>query len=159
MLYIEEARGWYVLAPPDVVCAAAMDIAEADMRRGAACFGESATVKFWLAARFAKVQREEFVALWVTAQNGLIEAETLSTGTLTAANVYAREVVKSALRCNAAAVIFAHNHPSGLPEPSTRDRTLTSRLTDALRLVDIRVLDHVVVSGAVTVSFAERGWL
>ncbi|HDI3149936.1 TPA: hypothetical protein PMB01_003831, partial [Vibrio cholerae] len=79
-------------------------------------------------------------------------------GTVDAASVYPREVLKEALNVNAAAVIFAHNHPSGDPEPSQADRHITQRLKDALSLVDIRVLDHVVV-GKSSVSFAERGWL
>ena len=73
--------------------------------------------------------------------------------------MYPREVVKEALRLNAAAVIFAHNHPSGNPEPSQADRLITQRLKDALALVDVRALDHVVVGGMDTVSFAERGLL
>ena len=87
-----------------------------------------------------------------------IRFEPLFTGTIDDASVHPREVVKRALAHNAAAVILAHNHPSGVPEPSTADMALTRRLTEALGLVDIRVLDHIVVGGAETVSFAERGW-
>ncbi|CSI70314.1 DNA repair protein RadC [Vibrio cholerae] len=91
-------------------------------------------------------------------QHRLIEFKELFRGTVDAASVYPREVLKEALNVNAAAVIFAHNHPSGDPEPSQADRRITQRLKDALSLVDIRVLDHVVV-GKSSVSFAERGWL
>ena len=80
-------------------------------------------------------------------------------GTIDGASVYPREVVKAALRRNAAAVILAHNHPSGVAEPSQADRAITRRLTDALGLVDIRVLDHIVVGAGNTVSFAERAWI
>ena len=80
-------------------------------------------------------------------------------GTIDQASVYPREVVKEALRLNAAAVVFSHNHPSGSPEPSQADRVLTQRLKEALALVDVRTLDHIVVGGAVTTSFAECGLL
>lgn len=80
-------------------------------------------------------------------------------GTIDAASVYPREVVKRALHHNAAALILAHNHPSGIAEPSQADRRITRRLTDALALVDIRILDHFVVGDGEVVSFAERGWI
>jgi DNA repair protein RadC len=85
--------------------------------------------------------------------------EILARGTLNSASVYPREVVKSALRQQAAAVIFAHNHPSGIGEPSGADRTLTQRLREALNLIDIRVLDHFIIGEGPPVSFAERGLL
>ncbi|GHW03181.1 DNA repair protein RadC, putative [Vibrio cholerae] len=99
-----------------------------------------------------------FAVLFLDNQHRLIEFKELFRGTVDAASVYPREVLKEALNVNAAAVIFAHNHPSGDPEPSQTDRRITQRLKDALSLVDIRVLDHVVV-GKSSVSFAERGWL
>jgi len=80
-------------------------------------------------------------------------------GTINRASVYPREVGKEALRLNAAAVIFSHNHPSGDPEPSQADRTLTRKLKDALELVDVRTLDHIIVAGQEQVSFAELGLL
>ena len=80
-------------------------------------------------------------------------------GTIDAASVYPREVVKRSLHHNAAALILAHNHPSGVAEPSQADRRITRRLTDALALVDIRILDHFVVGDGEVVSFAERGWI
>ena len=91
-------------------------------------------------------------------QHQLIEFEELFFGTIDAASIYPREVVKAALNYNAAAVVFAHNHPSGIAEPSQADRRITQRLVDALKLVDIRVLDHIVV-GEDCVSFAEKGWV
>lgn len=97
--------------------------------------------------------------LFLSAQNRLIASEELFRGTLTQTSVYPREVVKRALALNAAAVILAHNHPSGVAEPSHADRLLTDALKSALSLVDCRVLDHVVVGGTTTCSFAERGWL
>ncbi len=100
---------------------------------------------------------EVFVVLFLDAQNRVIESEELFRGTLTQTSVYPREVVKAALRHNAAAVIFAHNHPSGVAEPSHADQILTQSLKQALALVDVKVLDHFIVAGLGVLSFAERG--
>ena len=97
--------------------------------------------------------------LWLNAQNDLIEFEPLFFGTLTQAAVYPRELARAALRHNAGAVILAHNHPSGKTEPSNADRTLTEQIKATLALVDCRVLDHLIVAGNKTLSFAERGLL
>ena len=99
---------------------------------------------------------EVFVVLFLDAQNRLLASEELFRGTLTQTSVYPREVVKAALRNNAAAVIFAHNHPSGIAEPSRADELLTETLKQALSLVEIKTLDHFIVAGSRTVSFAER---
>lgn len=93
------------------------------------------------------------------AKHRLIQYVEMFRGTIDCASVYPREVVKEALRLNAAAVIYAHNHPSGNPEPSQADRTLTQRLKEALALVEVRSLDHIIVAGERTVSFAEEGLL
>jgi DNA repair protein RadC len=114
-------------------------------------------VREYLKLRLASLEREVFIALFLDAQNRLIAADELFAGTLTQTSVYPREVVKQALRRNASAVIFAHNHPSGVAEPSRSDELLTSSLKQALGLVDVRVLDHLIVAGSATVSFAERG--
>jgi len=103
--------------------------------------------------------REVFVVLLLDAQHRVIAVDELFIGTLTQTSVYPREVVKVALRHNAAALIFAHNHPSGLAEPSNADEMLTRTLKTALALVDIPVLDHFIVAGGTTTSFAERGLL
>ena len=102
---------------------------------------------------------EVFVALFLDAQNRLLAAEELFRGTLTQTSVYPREIVKTALDHNAAGVIFAHNHPSGVAEPSRADELLTQTLKQALSLVEIKTLDHFIVAGTRTVSFAERGLL
>ena len=102
---------------------------------------------------------EVFVGVFLDAQNRLIIAQELFSGTLTQTSVYPREVVKSALRHNAASVIFAHNHPSGVAEPSRADKLLTQALKQALALIDVRVLDHFIIGQASTLSFAERGLL
>jgi DNA repair protein RadC len=100
---------------------------------------------------------EVFGVLWLDAQNRLIAFEEMFRGTLTQTSVYPREVVKTALARNAAAVILTHNHPSGIAEPSMADQTLTQALKSALALVDVKVLDHLVVSASGVSSFAERG--
>lgn len=115
--------------------------------------------RHYLTAQLGPKEYEVFLVLFLDNQNQLLATEEMFRGTINAASVYPREVVKMALKHNAAAVIFAHNHPSGEPEPSQADRSLTDRLTAAMSLVDIRVLDHLVVGGGQTVSFAERGWL
>jgi DNA repair protein RadC len=102
---------------------------------------------------------ETFVCLYLDAQHRVIGSDELFRGTLTQTSVYPREVVKAALAANAAAVIFAHNHPSGVAQPSAADELLTRQLKDALALVDIRVLDHFIVAGNQALSFAERGLL
>lgn len=103
--------------------------------------------------------REVFACLFLDNQNRVIKFEELFFGTIDGASVYPREVVRRALSHNAAAVIFAHNHPSGIAEPSQSDISITHRLKDALALVDIRVLDHFVIGDGIAVSFANRGLL
>jgi DNA repair protein RadC len=115
------------------------------------------TVRDWLRLRCADLEHEVFIILLLDSQNRLIEAHELFRGTLNQTSVYPREVVKYTLARNAAAVVFAHNHPSGVAEPSRADELLTQNLKQALALVDVRVLDHFVVAGTSTVSFAERG--
>lgn len=114
-------------------------------------------VRDFLKMYFVGREYESFVAIFLDAQHRVIVAEELFKGTLTQTSVYPREVVKASLKHNAAAVIFAHNHPSGVTEPSQSDRMLTDALKQALVLVDVRVLDHFVVAGNQTMSFAERG--
>jgi len=118
-----------------------------------------AATRDFLRLKLRDLDHEVFCALFLDSQNQVLGFETLSIGTINAADVYPREVLKKALRAQAAAVIFAHNHPSGIAEPSLADRTLTNRLRDALALIDVRVLDHFVVGEGQPVSFAERGWL
>lgn len=115
--------------------------------------------KLYLSSVLRDRQREAFYILFLDNQNRVIKDEVMFEGTIDAASVYPREVVKRALFHNAAALILAHNHPSGVAEPSQADRRITRRLTDALALVDIRVLDHFVVGDGEVVSFAERGWI
>jgi len=127
-----------------------------ELRHRSALSSPRAVVDY-LRLYFAGKEHETFVVLHLDSQHRVIEAEELFRGTLTQTSVYPREVVKYALRHNAAAVIFAHNHPSGVAEPSHADEILTRSLKSALALVDVQVLDHFVVAGTTTMSFAERG--
>lgn len=116
-------------------------------------------VRDYLRLQLGGLPQEVFVVLFMDAQNRLLDSETLFAGTLTQTSVYPREVVKRALHHNAASVILAHNHPSGVAEPSRADEMLTRKLKEALDLVDVRVLDHFVVAGNDALSFVEQGLL
>lgn len=148
--------------PPHEICAAARELVSRwlneELRRDC-LLSSPASVRDFLRLHFAGQEHESFVVLFLDAQNRLIVAEELFRGTLTQTSVYPREIVKGALRHNAAAVIFAHNHPSGLPEPSRADEMLTVSLKQALGLIDVKVLDHFIVANSATLSFAERGLL
>lgn len=116
-------------------------------------------VRDYLRLSIAGREHEVFVAMLLDAQHRVIACEELFRGTLTQTSVYPREIVKRALHHNAAAIIFAHNHPSGVAEPSRADEALTQSLRQALALVDVRVLDHFIVTTGSVSSFAERGLL
>jgi DNA repair protein RadC len=121
--------------------------------------GSPAEVRQFLQLKLRGLEHEVFACLFLDNQHAVIGYEELFRGTIDGASVYPREVVKRCLALNAAAVIFAHNHPSGIAEPSQADQRLTQRLCAALGTVDIRVLDHFVVGDAEALSFAERGLL
>lgn len=141
---------------------AAMELARrclaADLQAASALTSPGA-VRDYLRLAIATREHEVFVCLWLDAQHRVIAIQELFRGTLTQTSVYPREIVKAALKANAAAVIFAHNHPSGVAQPSQADELLTRNLKEALSLVDIKVLDHFVVAGHHALSFAERGLL
>jgi DNA repair protein RadC len=122
-------------------------------------FTNPSKVRDYLMLSLAKKEAEEFHVLFLNNQHGLIKDECMFKGTIDGASVYPREVIKRALELNAAAVILSHNHPSGATEASVADRQITRRLKDGLALVDIRILDHIIVAHASTVSFAETGLL
>jgi DNA repair protein RadC len=126
--------------------------------RGAA-LSSPQTVRDYLRLKLQGKPHEIFVAVFLDAQNRVIAVEELFRGTLTQTSVFPREIVKRALHFNAAAIIFAHNHPSGVAEPSRADEALTQTLKHTLALVDVKVLDHFVVGGDSAMSFAERGLL
>ncbi|MCU0969740.1 MAG: DNA repair protein RadC [Rubrivivax sp.] len=129
----------------------------AEQMREQPVFDAPQKVKDYLALHLAARPQEVFAAMFLDAQHRLLTMEDLFHGTLTQTSVYPREVVRRALLLNAAAVVLAHNHPSGLAEPSRADELLTATLKHALALVDVRVLDHVVVGRGQVVSMAERG--
>ncbi|OXZ87521.1 phage DNA repair protein [Escherichia coli] len=122
-------------------------------------FTSTHAAREWLILNMAGLEREEFRVLYLNNQNQLIAGETLFTGTINRTEVHPREVIKRALYHNAAAVVLAHNHPSGEVTPSKADRLITERLVQALALVDIRVPDHLIVGGSQVFSFAEHGLL
>lgn len=142
---------------PDELLQLAQEVATDRMKSGTSLTNPDQT-KLTLFGLLEGLEREVFGVLFLNHQHQLIEFEILFYGTVDAASVYPREVVKRALLWNASAVIFCHNHPSQHAEPSQADRRITRRLIDALALVDVRVLDHFVV-GADVVSFVERGWI
>jgi len=157
-LLVRDAHGRYLPASADDILEAARQVIDQKMQRGT-LFDSPATVKTYLCTKLSGLDHEVFAVLFLDSRHRLIDYMEMFRGTIDGATVHPREVVKEALRCNAAALILSHNHPSGSPEPSAADRALTARLKQALGLVDVRVLDHVIVAGSTTASFAERGLL
>ena len=157
-LMVRDTQGRYLLATAEQILDAARQAIERKMQRGTS-FTSPAAVKEYLCAKLAGFEHEVFAVLFLDTRHRLIDYVEMFRGTIDAAEVHPREVVKQALRLNAAAVIVSHNHPSGNSEPSAADKAMTSQLRQALALVDIRTLDHVIVAGTRTTSFAERGLL
>lgn len=160
-LFIKNEQGLYRVRgyfKPEELVRVAADILLDDMA-GTEVMSNPANAARFVQLSLAQEKNEHFCALFLNTQHQLLRFETLFTGTVDGASVYPRVVVQKALEFNAGAVIFAHNHPSGECEPSTADRQITRRLVDALALIDVRVLDHFVVSRTKYVSFAERGLL
>ena len=157
-LFTESLEG----GPAQEKCAIARELVKRwlreELERGCV-LSAPAAVRDYLRLHFTGQEHESFLTLFLDAQNKLLAAEELFRGTLTQTSVYPREIVKRALWHNAAATIFAHNHPSGVAEPSRADEALTQALKQALALVDVKVLDHFVVAGTCAVGFAERGLL
>jgi len=154
-LMVRDEDGQYRLASSDEIIEAALDEMKRRYRRGETIRSPENT-KAFLQLRLGHLEHEVFAVLWVDNRHRVLAFEELFRGTIDGASVHPREVVKSAMRHNAAAAIFAHNHPSGIAEPSQADQRITQRLKDALALVDVRTLDHVIV-GENTCSLAERG--
>jgi len=128
------------------------------LQRGESLQNPRATQDY-LSARLRDLPYEVFACLFLDNQHRVIEFEILFQGTINGSSVHPREVVRKTLSHNAAALILAHNHPSGVAEPSSADRHITQRLSEALELIDVRVLDHIVVGDGECVAFSERGWL
>lgn len=139
----------------DSVIAAALAELRCRLRQPGQKMESPQDVKNYLTLKLAELEHEEFHALFLDPQHCVVRFEQMFIGTTTQTSVHPREVVKRALACNATAVIFAHNHPSGSPIPSRADEHLTGELKKALALVDVRVLDHMIVGGTKVVSFAE----
>jgi DNA repair protein RadC len=130
-----------------------------DELRGRDCMSSPRAVRDYLRLTLSGMQHEVFTVMHLDAQHRMLRFEELFRGTLTQTSVYPREVVKTALACNSTAVIFAHNHPSGVAEPSHADEILTRTLKGALAMVDVQVLDHFIIAAGASTSFAERGLL
>ncbi|ELJ9648095.1 DNA repair protein RadC [Enterobacter hormaechei] len=137
----------------------ALTLLDRHLRETGVAFTSTQAARDWLKLKMAGLEREEFMVMYLNQQNQLIAHETLFAGSISNTEVHPREVVKRALYFNAAAVILAHNHPSGDTSPSKADKTITQRLVQALQLVDIRVPDHLIVGGTQILSFAEHGLL
>jgi DNA repair protein RadC len=148
----EEARD-------DAVVAAALVILGGRLRVPGAAISSPTAARDYLTLKLASLPHEVFCVLYLDAQHRVIDFQEVFRGTLTQTSVYPREILKEALARNAAAVILSHNHPSGIAEPSRADEALTLALKKALALIDVRIIDHIVVAGSSTVSFAERGLL
>lgn len=142
----------------DEIIDKALEILARRMRQPGPAMSSPGAVRDYLRITLQR-DHEVFVAVFLDAQNRAIEAEEMFRGTISQTSVYPREVVKRALSLNATSVILAHNHPSGVAEPSQADRWLTDRLKSALALVDVKVLDHFIIAGMDSLSFAERGYL
>jgi DNA repair protein RadC len=152
------AEGHYRPAQDDEVLSQARHVLAQRVQRGLT-MSSPQVVKDYLRLQLGSLEHEIFVVVFLDAQHRLIELREMFRGTVAQTSVYPREVVKEALALNAACVIFGHNHPSGVGEPSRADEELTRSLKAALNLIEVRVLDHLVVAGDEVVSFAERGLL
>ena len=158
VLLVREGAGTYRPAEADEVLQAARRLLEQRLP-GSEVMTSPQLVRDYLRIKLGALEHEVFAVVMLDAQHRLIEYVELFRGTVSQTSVYPREVVKEALARNAAAVILAHNHPSGVAEPSRADEHLTQTLKMALSLVDTRVLDHMIVAGGTVLSFAERGLL
>jgi DNA repair protein RadC len=158
---IHETPGHFQVLRPvtsEEILAMARALIKHNFTRGKALTSPADT-RTYLILELAPLEHEVFYCLFLDNQHRVIQLDELFRGTIDGATVYPREVVKRALQLNASALILAHNHPSGVTEPSAADRAITQRLVEALKLVDIRVLDHFIIGGAESFSFAEQGLL
>lgn len=157
-LYVRSRTRRYTPADPEAVLAAARRIVDARSQRGCS-FSDPKAVEEFLQAKLGGAEREVFAALLLDTRHRLISYQELFFGSIDGAEVHPREVVKQALRHNAAGVIVAHNHPSGDATPSVADRAVTARLKQALSLIDVRLLDHFVIGARRAQSMASLGWV
>lgn len=157
-LYIRDGEHYRPAEPADIL-ERAQALIQQRFRRGARVLGSPAATRDFLQLQLATREHEVFAMLLLDNRHRLIEYRELFRGTIDGASVHPREVVKEALAANAAAVILVHNHPSGVAEPSVADELITGRLREALALIDVRLLDHLLVAGSDVVSLAQRGRL
>lgn len=156
-LFLVADDGTLQPAPAQIVMDSAIRWLDASLRRDKESIHNPADMSRYFTLKLGALEHEVFACVFLDAQHRVIEYKELFRGTLTQTSVYPREIVKESLTRNAAAICIAHNHPSGLPEPSNADKSLTNALKQALALIDVRVLDHFVVGGGQAISFAERG--
>lgn len=157
-LFVRDRRRHYQPATQDQILEAARQVVDLRMRRGA-LFSSPVEVRGFFRDKLAGLEREVFAVAFLDTRHRLIDYAELFFGTVDGAEVHLRVVVREALLRNAAALVISHNHPSGNAEPSAADRALTAQLKQALALVDVRLLDHIIVGGHESVTLAERGWL
>ncbi|WP_050464265.1 JAB domain-containing protein [Herbaspirillum autotrophicum] len=157
-LLVRDDHGQYVMATADQILDAARHVIDYKVRRGVPLISAN-MVKEYLKAKLAGYDREVFAVILMDAKLCMIDYVELFQGTVTQTPVYPREVVRLTMKYNATHVIISHNHPTGSTEPSAADEALTQRLKAVLDLVDVRILDHIIVAGNETTSFAERGLL
>ena len=155
-LYIRDEQGGYYPTTTKDIIKEGRNCASAQLRRGKEIVSSSTEAKEAIASKFQSQEREIFGCLFLDSRNRVLSWIELFLGTINSAQIYPREVVKEALRLNAASVIFAHNHSEGSSEISPQDIDLTNKLQEILKVVDVRVLDHIVV-GDTTVSFSDMG--
>jgi len=160
-MYHRDHRGNFIFSGP-VTPAEIFAIADAVATEGISgrtAITDPHSILQFLRTKLVRLDHEEFHVVFLDARHRVVGVEAMFRGSLTGASVYIGEVVKAALKRNAAAIVIAHNHPSGVPEPSAADRELTERIRQALNLVEIGLLDHLVIAAEGHTSFAERGWL
>jgi DNA repair protein RadC len=154
-----EANASIPSAQEDAIIKQALKILEKRLVKHDTCVSSPEAAKWYLILKLAMEEREIFGVLWLDVSNRVIACEDMFFGTLTQTSVYPREVVKSALKHNACAAIIYHNHPSGNTTPSEADKTITDIVQRALRLIEVRLHDHIIVGGSDAIGFAEQGLL
>jgi DNA repair protein RadC len=157
-LMVCDERGRYAVASDDQILEAAQRVIGQKVQRGVE-LTDPKIVREYLRGKLAERDHETFAVLLLNSQCRLIDYVEMFQGTIDRAAVYPREVLKLALQRGAASMIVSHNHPSGTPEPSMADLDITKQLKSALALIDVRLIDHVIVAGATTLSFSQRGLL
>ena len=157
MLYVQDEGGIYCPASKEAIFTAAKRLSSYQLRKGTV-IKTSDDAKDAILHKLVGYQCEMFACLFLDSQHRVLGFQEMFRGTINTATVHPREVVKAALQLNAAAVILAHNHPSGIADPSTQDIELSSKLKEILKVIDVRVLDHLVV-GETVLSMADAGYL